>query len=49
MTTYQIGDNHFCHVANLDPGATIARGKGPSLEEARKAALEKAARRLGKA
>ena len=47
VTSYQIGKNHFCHVANLDPGATISRGKGSTLQEARQAALEKATRRLG--
>lgn len=46
VTSYQIGARYFCHVANLDPGATIARGQGESREEAEEAALSKATRRL---
>ncbi len=46
ITFYQIGAQYFCHVANIDPGATFARGQGDSREEAEEAALSKAIRRL---
>ncbi len=46
VTSYQIGARYFCHVSNVDPGATIARGEGGSRDEAREMALSKATRRL---
>ena len=46
VTTYKIGERYFCHIANIDPGATIARSEGGSLEEALGVALEKATARL---
>ncbi len=46
IVTYQIGARFFCHVENQDPGATIARGEGPTREEARQQALAKVAGRL---
>ena len=42
ITSYQIGERYFCHVTNIDPGATIARGEGSSRDEAREVALSKA-------
>jgi len=47
VTRYKIGDRYYCHVANLDPGATIARAEAASRDEAEQAALAKAANRLG--
>jgi hypothetical protein len=46
VTSYQIGERYFCHVTNIDPGATIARGEGDTREEAREVALSKATHRL---
>ena len=46
ITSYQIGERYFCHVTNIDPGATIARGEGSSRDEAREVALSKATTRL---
>jgi len=46
LTSYQIGERYFCHVTNIDPGATIARGEGGGRDEAREVALSKATRRL---
>jgi hypothetical protein len=46
VTSYQIGERYFCHVTNIDPGATIARGEGSSRDEAREVALSKATSRL---
>lgn len=46
VRTYRIGETWHCHVSNIDPGATIARGEGTSQEEAETAALQKATKRL---
>lgn len=46
VTSYQIGARFHCHVANLDPGATIARAEADSHAEAVRLALEKAGARL---
>ncbi len=46
VTSYQIGKRYFCHVSNVDPGATIARGAGDSRDEAWEVALSKATSRL---
>ncbi len=46
VTSYRIGDRFYCHVANLDPGATIARAEADSHAEAERVALAKAAERL---
>lgn len=47
VLTYKIGEEYFCHVANKDPGATIARAEGATREEAFNAAMSKALQRLG--
>jgi hypothetical protein len=46
ITTYRIGDVYHCHVANADPGATIARADAGTREEAERIALAKTAARL---
>jgi hypothetical protein len=48
ITTYHIGEDYYCHIANADPGATIARAGGRSAEEARRKAWHKAVERLEK-
>ena len=48
ITSYRIGDKHYCHVDNVSPGATVSRGEGPTREEAEKIAIEKATDRLAK-
>ena len=42
ITTYRLGGRYFCRVDNVDPGATIARGNGETLEQARDAAFDSA-------
>ncbi len=49
ISSYQIGDRFYCHVENIDPGATIARAEGATKEGAADLALAKATERLGKA
>ena len=46
VSSYQIGDRFYCHVENLDPGATIARADGAVREEAVQLAIAKATDRL---
>ena len=46
ITSYKIEDRFYCHVANIDPGATIARAEGISREDAQQLALNKAKERL---
>lgn len=46
ITSYQIGERHYCHITNIDPGATIARAEGETREQAVRQAMEKAQARL---
>ncbi len=44
--TYKIGNEFYCHIYNVDPGATIARASGSTVETAKEKALEKAKGRI---
>jgi hypothetical protein len=46
IDTYKLGDVYHCTIANVDPGARIARADGPTKEAAESAAIEKATRYL---
>ncbi len=46
VTSYKIGPQYFCHVDNIDPGATIARAQAESQADAVAVALAKARERL---
>ena len=46
VETYKLGDVYHCTIANLDPGARIARDEGSTCEEAEARALQKAERHL---
>jgi len=46
VETYKIGTVYYCHIANVDPGAIIARAQGSSRERAIEAALQKTKSRL---
>ncbi len=48
ITSYKIGKTYYCHIDNVDPGATIVRLDGESKEEVIQSALEKAAQRLAR-
>ncbi len=48
ITSYKAGPVYRCTIANLDPGATIARAEAGSRDEAERIASEKAAARLGR-
>jgi hypothetical protein len=46
VTTYKIGDNYYCHIYNVDPGATIARTAAASREMAVEEAMLKVSQRI---
>jgi hypothetical protein len=46
ITSYKIGNKYYCHIDNIDPGATIVRLDGESKEEVIQTALERAVQRL---
>lgn len=48
VISYRIGDTFHCHVANVEPGSTIARSDGKTPDEAQQLALKKAAERLSR-
>jgi len=47
LETYRLGDQYFCTISTVDPGARVARAEGPTREDAERIALEKASRWLG--
>jgi hypothetical protein len=47
VETYKLGDVYYCTIANVDPGARVARAEGTTRQEAEQRALEKAERYLG--
>ena len=42
VTSYKLGDQFFCKIDNVSPGAWLARTQSATREEAEAAALEKA-------
>ncbi len=46
IETYKLGDVYHCTIANVDPGARVARADGSTREEAERQATEKAVRYL---
>ena len=46
IETYKLGDVYHCTIANVDPGARVARADGATKEEAESRAIEKATRYL---
>ena len=48
VVSYKLGDRYLCEVDNVSPGARLARGEGATREEAERAALETAERRLAR-
>jgi hypothetical protein len=47
VTGYRIGEMHYCHIENVEPGATIARASAATAENAESEAVAKAEKRLG--
>jgi hypothetical protein len=48
VTSYKLKDEWRCEIANVSPGATIARATGASREAAIETASTKAKERLGR-
>ena len=46
IETYRLGEVYHCTIANVDPGARLARADGKTKEEAESAALAKAEKYL---
>jgi hypothetical protein len=46
VETYALGGVYHCTIANVDPGARIARADGATKDEAEQKAIEKATRYL---
>ena len=46
ITTYCVGEAWHCTIANIEPGANIARGDGKTREEAVNATIAKAEARI---
>lgn len=46
VTSYSIGDEFYCHIDNIDPGAVIVRTEAPTREEAVLLAFARAQERL---
>lgn len=47
IVSYKIGEQYYCHITNVDPGATIARAEAvTSQEDAEQIAFARAAERL---
>ena len=48
IETYKLGEVYHCTIANVDPGARIARADGSTREEAESRAIEKGTRYLAR-
>ncbi|MGH6903133.1 MAG: hypothetical protein ACREIR_10375 [Geminicoccaceae bacterium] len=48
IVTYKLGERYVCEIDNVSPGARLARAEGSTREEAERAAIETAERRLGR-
>jgi hypothetical protein len=48
IESYKIGDSFYCHLSNVEPGATIARTEAPTREEAINKAIAHATEKLAK-
>jgi hypothetical protein len=47
IVSYKLGERFICEIDNVSPGARVARAEGATREEAERAAMESAERRLG--
>jgi hypothetical protein len=48
IVSYKLGDRYVCEIDNVSPGARLARAEGSTREDAERAAIETAERRLGR-
>jgi hypothetical protein len=47
IVSYKLGERFICEIDNVSPGARVARAEGATREEAERAAIATAERRLG--
>jgi hypothetical protein len=48
IVSYRLDGRFICEIDNVNPGARVARAEGSTREEAERAAIETAERRLGR-
>ena len=48
VTSYKLGDQFYCKVDNVSPGAWLARTHAPTREDAEKQAVDRATKLLGR-
>jgi hypothetical protein len=48
IVSYKLGERYVCEIDNVNPGARVARTEGTTREDAERAAIEAAERRLGR-
>jgi hypothetical protein len=48
IVSYKLGGRFICEIDNVNPGARVARAEGGTREEAERAAIEAAERRLAR-
>jgi hypothetical protein len=48
IVSYKLGERFICEIDNVSPGARVARAEGATREEAERAAIATAERRLGR-
>jgi hypothetical protein len=48
IVSYKLDDRFICEIDNVSPGARVARAEGATREEAERAAIKTAERRLGR-
>jgi hypothetical protein len=48
IISYRLGDEYYCSVDNIDPGAVITRSRGSTRKEAELRAVTRAKDRLGR-
>jgi hypothetical protein len=49
IVSYKLGEQFVCEIDNVSPGARVARAEGATREEAERAAIASAERRLARA
>ena len=48
IVSYKLGERFICEIDNVSPGARVARAEGATREEAERAAMTTAERRLNR-
>jgi hypothetical protein len=48
IVSYKLGERYICEIDNVNPGARVAHAEAATREDAERAAIEAAERRLGR-